>query len=335
MSTLFRICHLSDLHFRAFRPGSTALDFMIKNARSKRTARARDLITSFRYTVHDPVIAKYMAEFVYSHQEEFDTILVSGDLAQTGTDPDLFEARQFFAEPDPRRGFMSVLGKPTISFGQVDIFVAPGNHDRWQNDAGDAGGKLFDAMFSPLWPSSRRVNTLIVEDLLTADKLALVAVDFSLLSNGMALPPSDVFLLGQGRVDGLILRELKLETARVRLENAGIGVVWVSHFPPLSGVVGLANSLKLIDGDRLLEAARDCSVELILSGHIHSLRSEAQEGVLMFCAGCATVQRSEEGNWVHFLDIEVRAGRAVLARRSDWRWSPAFKTFLPYPYTQP
>lgn len=319
---LFRIAHISDLHFGAESNRANVRTYFSGNASTRKLGSPlRSIAAGIQQSTHNLDIALQAAQTILDNRTNLDAVIVSGDLACIGNDVDLRMGRDFLNSPaHPRFQYVNWAAQPTISMVQSEIFILPGNHDRYLDEFGYCGSTRFDSVFHSEWGNPNPfVKTLSLKDKLLDDKIGFVAADFCLQSDSDVVGNS-LNRFGQGRAYQNVVSLLVRETERVKLEHPGIGVVWVLHFPPSNKAV-VDPRLQLIEPEKVLTAAKECSVSLILAGHIHAPRRLMEDGVEIFVAGSATAFMEPESNWIHFHEIEAATGKVNLQRTTNFRWS--------------
>lgn len=261
-----RLLHLSDLHF-SFEPRRLdALSPIRLGWHDQQVLRALFRIrANGLFTSHDQDLALAVAEFALAHRAGLSAIIITGDLATTGLVEDLKAALAFVNEP-AIRGVRSEQGTATLAAAGLDVFLVPGNHDRYASEFGEAGGIGFDEVFANFWERGARVQSVLFEA--EAENLAVIGADFSLACTDDARTPCVIGRLGQGRVYGHILTELQSTTVELRREYPKIGIIWAVHFPP--SAPRNSRGLHLINGHNLISSARAHDVHHILAGHIHT-----------------------------------------------------------------
>lgn len=127
--------------------------------------------------------------------------------------------------------------------------------------------------------------------------------------------------LGQGRaypdlVEALCDRTRGLEAT---------AVVWSLHFPPDNAV---PSSLRLLDGEHVLAAAKDVGVEVLLAGHLHEFRRfpADPDRVEGFCAA-STAVIGEPVHSLHVLEVEVHAHHISRFAYSNFDYSESRENF--------
>jgi len=250
-------------------------------------------------------------------------------LATTGLQADLDAALQYIDAPAVNRHFRAPrAGEPPNSphlatiAGLAKTFLIPGNHDRYQNNKGNAGGVLFDQTFASYWArNTHGVIASILEKPVPGssfnevEHLALIGVDACLQLNAHA--SGALGHLGQGYVYANTLAELQAKTKFARTQYPDIAVIWVVHFPPRL----VKSTEQLLRYNLIEQASNSLRVNLILSGHTHeNYVYPAGIGTAVWNGGSATQFAESRGNWIQCLDVEVLNDRFVAATRRNYSW---------------
>lgn len=271
-------------------------------------------------------LAHEVAYFAFDRREDYDLILLTGDIATTGLTEDLEPAFEFVDAPAVM-GWRAANHSPTLQGANRRIFLLPGNHDRYASNFGHTGGQTFDTVFQKYWRNStKRVQRLVIPKASDNERLALVAADFTLARERHADVPFDYYRYGQGRAYPWRVKRLVDATERTRREFEKVAVVWVLHFPPLQSSLG---KLDLIDAELVREAAVRLDVPLILAGHVHRSIDHESDGVRVWCAGSPTSVDAKHGNCLHMLEFEVSNGILNTMSRTDYYWDQTIKEFVP------
>lgn len=285
-----RILHASDLHI-AQQPNIVSLADRFTPGTLKDAVSRRMLASSY-----NPAILTRLTGFVEKQiaRNSLDAILLTGDIATTGTQADLKKAYEFVNEPATRDSMLDGLAR--LGAVRIPLLLLPGNHDRYQRFY-KPGGTLFDSVFGSRWN-----GPVMSFDPLTKPglKVTVIAADFTLSSEARCR--GKLGWLGQGRVEGPILDQLENKTKQLPVADRQC-VIWAIHFPPV--YPGLSPLLELLDGDILVLRANRCGVRAILSGHTHEAIRYRRPGMNfdVFCAGTASQAFAPEGN--HFQIIEI------------------------------
>ena len=125
----------------------------------------------------------------------------------------------------------------------------------------------------------------------------------------------------QGKIYQTILDELERRTRRIQTNHARssydtLAVIWSIHFPPR--FPSIPTSMKLIDDERLIEAANRCDITAILAGHTHAPLRYKGPGMRfeIFCAGTASQHYAPKDHYVHVLNLSLDASQTI---KIDWR----------------
>lgn len=352
---LFRLIHASDLHLAQVaerlhpydHPEGTRLRAVLNNFISA------PLSQFYKLSSHSTDVALAFADRVAHWPHALDGVIITGDIASTGSAADLTAAADYFHGRAPEqweRRLPAALCSLVRNPHGAPLMLMPGNHDRY----GDRpmyypGSPWFEALFGVQWnlrtgarvgahAHHRAVRTTV---LFKGDvALAVCRADFSLTdSNQSDLSPLDY--MGQGRVctraDGdpalSALGELVEQTRAFRRHHgAQAPVIWGIHFPPAHP--DIKRPLRLIDDEYLLAAAREEGIRLILSGHTHALACYQARGgdTKVICCGSTTCTSRTNGNV--FLDLLVDSddpGNPVI---TVYQWDPSTtaKEFVEVPW---
>ena len=351
MPTL-RILHASDLHISLFKNMVSSVDHF-SNLRDQQNLNfwtlsklAAEFFRSFRKKMtassYDPVVLKRFAHFVYNHSRtkfvdgavsiekeptKVDAVILTGDLATTGSPHDIERVSSFLSSPfDARYPYLNNNHEATLSAIQDPIWFFPGNHDRfvptlswiWINHLPfpkffEPGGIQFDTQLLNFRSEPVRVlDGLSASDNLATLRVVVIAADFSLKRLG---DHDGIYgWLAQGRVYENVLGELVKKTqeqiSKHKAENTGtLCVLWAIHFPP--GFPHISPTNRLLMEEQLIAQAKQNGVEAILAGHTHeqtSYRKPAMSSDVLCCG--STSQRvpsnSRGANRFQIIDISTQ-----------------------------
>jgi 3',5'-cyclic AMP phosphodiesterase CpdA len=329
--THFRILHASDFHL-AVRPFQTAwqvirswfaetewLSLLMEDGWGE---RFRSLAP---FDSYDPDILEAFLDFVWQPPEEYDVLLLSGDLATTGSAADLQRARQLLlASVAEERTTLAGLPSP--------VALMPGNHDRFgPNQAGlrlaVPGDRTFDSVFPEWragqgtrseWPARSGVQPVLLEK--AGHTLLLLLCDLTLapLDWGSGLPFG---WLGQGKAYPHRIQGLIENTRSQREIGKNFTILWVVHFDPTFANPGL----RLLEASRLLEAGRDEAVSAILCGHSHQRSRVVASGpgldVPILVCGSASSCSCRSGNYVNMIEVHVEETQVSSLDLKTYRYS--------------
>lgn len=300
------------------------------------------LLTSF-----SPDMASDFSQKISDLQHEIDALVVTGDLATTGTQRDLGAARAYFegrvpSEWSPSQGSFASFLNDTV----VPLVVMPGNHDRYVMPFFFPRSTEFENFFGDYWnfsgpePARFATHKYVRTTYLQKDGviLALCAADFSLHAVGPAALV-DLSYMGQGEAKEraylhkaqLPLDELTEQTRWIKETYAHAAVIWCIHFPPKYPEVD--RRLSLVNDELLLQRAGELNIELVLSGHTHQFKSYLVDGTRVVCCGTTTGCGARCGN--EYLDILVDSNDMAHPEITQVRWDEARKEFMPHGPSEP
>lgn len=267
---------------------------------------ANSNIRIWRPESYDPDLADALAMFCAENIDEIDLVLVTGDLATTGSARDLGVAKSYLEAPVVS-GYIAASGNASIRQDDLPIFVMPGNHDRYRSDNADPGSKNFDLSFAKLQQNSYQFTDSIVLEAGEGGLLGVISCDHCLDIAGDADAPVALCKYGQGRVYDARLSQLERETETMMRKHAGISILWVSHFPLFDSV---PFGLKLRYKENLLALAEKMGIRVILSGHVHKFHDEPVGRLRNIAADASTsIDRTPE-NEIHILEFDLDSNPA-------------------------
>lgn len=268
--------------------------------------------------------ANVVALTAYEQRKSFDTVLVTGDLANTGLRRDLERARLFVTARDIRDETKTKIG---LGFVGKPSVIMPGNHDRYQHKGiVTAGGADFDEIFGSLWGVGQGVKSVRLS---SAPPVTAVIADLTLRDEITAVNPrSWVEAYGNGRVYSHFVTLLNQVTQDAC--DRGDYVIWVLHFAPwFSGLDGL---LRLLDEEKLPLRSTAPWVSHIFCGHTHIPRRYRVGGVEVICAGSCTMSGKTKDREFpcSFLILELEgAGDALVTTKCrHFEWAESDNDFV-------
>lgn len=344
--TTFRLNQVSDLHFSAIVGRLNGLD-AANSLRAQTDAILLELFKaggSVRRAFYPSTFSADVALSLLRHLAEdiprCDALVVTGDLATTGSRDDLLIARAYFSGQippnwNPGIEFPSLLGDDSI------VVALPGNHDRYEGIMLSPAGTGFETHFGPAWDfgmgrsydlnsttgSSRvKVCTLLKD----AVGLGIVLADFSLPDAHAAEGMSG--WIGQGSAQ--CIDELVSATHMIRseAEEGGVdaAVIWALHFPP--NFPKIDPRLKLLYEDDLIAAAEQLRVPLILAGHTHlplRYQSGINNPVTVICCGASTGVSAHNEYSCSQIEIDIgRGGEVTDIRAINLMWDQGAMSFV-------
>jgi 3',5'-cyclic AMP phosphodiesterase CpdA len=314
---------------------------------------------------YNPEILEALAEFIYENakskldehgseiteegKDKLDAVLITGDLATTGTRDDIKRVLKFLrAKFNPKSPYKSTdtdYTGGTLSAVKIPVFYLPGNHDRYVPTLKRhrrvlpiffmPGGREFDQLLlgnnrDPV----RRIELSTKPSNEKRLRIVILAADFSLEH----FNDREGFYgwLAQGKAYSNIRRHLRVETERLRkqkTEDENLCVLWAIHFPP--EYPGRPKYGKLLGDDKLINAANRAGVDAVLAGHTHEQLTYSNPSMSfeVFCCGTTTqyepltmpTERDaldvKKGNLFQIITVSAdEAGRVKVSAR-DYRYS--------------
>lgn len=313
MSAVFKLVHLSDLHF-AVKPNRLPSPVQTGGLRALFEAAVSGHRGNwFRPASHATRAARAVARYMETTVipvEAPDAVIVSGDLAATGSDEDLRSAHGYLLAPTVG-SWVNRDQEPRLSIGDARLVVMPGNHDRYHQGTLFPGAEIFEEVFSGSWNTCGECDRVSSPQLIAKDGevLSLICADFTFRTFTDALSSLTGYI-GQGTVYSDVLRALVSQTLAVKqLAGQEVAVVWVLHYPP--GYPNVDSNLALLNEAELLAAAKEVGVKLILAGHTHIDHVYSIDGVTVSCVGSAT-QADADAAW-HFSLNELTIENGVIS----------------------
>lgn len=327
----FRLLHISDLHFSDKNIGwkneiSSASDIVKREVLSQLFSGKN----IFRPSTFDKDIALAANEYILEHIYRSDALVITGDLATTGSEFDLLVARNFLLGDIPRKWEVEGFFNRSLIGDHINTIIIPGNHDRYHTSPTTwlhPGCKKYEQIFGDDWSLTSYQPTLKVHDLSNAHGIKLVhlakgresllifCVDLSLKSCGDSDSRLNLGYIGQGKAYRSAIKRLKEYTNLCRLCRSNMEIIWCTHFPPSNPANhGHENpKLRLLDEERLVLAANECKVPVILAGHAHRQQNYqlTDNGYTMniFCAGTTcSVDSDVDGNRFWELEFDIDNG---------------------------
>src|SRR5262249_34878747 len=153
--------------------------------------------------------------------------------------------------------------------------------------------------------------------------LGIIGADFTLRAEGDASFPTRLMRYGQGYAYDDLKDRVVEKTDNLRARYPDIGIIWMIHFPPSRECAGFCGYKEMRYHHKIVEAAANSNVKLILAGHIHE-RKKIRLGELdIVCAGSGCLFAETGGNWLHHLEIKVERGVAIIVKKTDYQWNDA------------
>ena len=275
-------------------------------------------LTVYRPASHDRRALLAATEFIRSVHEDLDLLILLGDLATTGQTHDILAAQRVFVEPSISRHIDGKLNAGMGGLG-IPLHIVPGNHDRYKDDFGTPGGKLFDAAFEAYYQPKRSV---CLETVKRGDvTLGIVSADFCYNENE---PVGRLKKLGMGRASPVVLAELDRQTSRWKDQHPGKPVVWAIHFSPSESV---DNTLRLENRSEVIELAKNLGVRHIFCGHTHERRHEKGSHPHLYNAGSVSSVECKFNHFLHLCQV-TKNGREFELEFKDYIFDETTDEFV-------
>lgn len=331
---VFRLLHLSDLHvageanrYSLVDPYNPKVSFLESLARVQ---------SPLKIPSHDARAARALATQLAQDKGKYDAILISGDLATTGSEEDIKAAHNYL---HGKLWHNKELIEDIPSICDVSRLIwMPGNHDKYEGSSFEPGCKRFESpdYFGGNWRKSNHFQTDIGNfngpvhsyHLKKLDNvLTIICADFSYPKPNLDLWFSDQNAgdhVGQGIVLKDVLSELERVTDESRKRFKDTAVVWVSHFPP--SFPRVADTLKLVNENKLLGLAEKLGISVIFSGHTHEAMdypvTTGNQNVRVICCGTTLEHQANDPKLcLQVIELDVLSSNqmTVTLDRKFWR----------------
>lgn len=265
---LFRLAHISDLHF-------SNLSWNPCQFFSKRWLGNLNLLLARRHTFDPESLTTLFPVF---HEREVDAVLITGDLTSTSHEQEFLQAKQFIEN---------------LQNEKFNVFTLPGNHDHYTQSAYQH--KLFYQFFNATYaPPSDPVSALsLKENGMTAAYFGhgwwLFALDTALATSLFSS-------------NGYFSSELEktLETALQELPEDH-HVILMNHFPLFANESQRKSLFRKEALKRILE--RFPKIKLFLHGHTHRhCIADLQSSNLPIVLDSGSAAQKNAGTW-NLIDI--------------------------------
>ena len=274
-------------------------------------------------------------QIIASGEDKLDAVVLTGDLATTGSYDDIDLVAKFLRSPAsykcPYKNAERHCFKPTLSAVRIPILCLPGNHDRFIGLGNfKPGSEEFDEQILDYrvkrWKELELTAPIIGGKTL---RVIVMAVDFTLeqsfhckgefgwLAQGLAY--SDRRKLFANRT-----HELK-ESSK---EDEVMCIIWAMHFPPM--FPHYPEHSRLLSEDKVVNAANRLGVRAILAGHTHVQSTYRTPGMdfWVYCCGTTTQYEplamtqkdGERGNFFQIITITGDANGQVNISGKDYRY---------------
>lgn len=288
----YRFLHISDLHL------SAPSEILIDQKSNSPAKKGRD--TWQKYCLQET------GRYIDIHSDSLDSVIITGDISDDGCSVNLEYAKNYLHKHGPFIG-----SSPTdklVASSTTPVCMSPGNHDRFSCPKApfralyEPGSRNFENTFGKHWrinnthshssAYSEYVNSFITSPN-SKNPVVVTQADFSLLKKTDA--PLGLHW-GMGKAYSYRLAALVNETKRIRAENHNTVVIWIIHFPVITKNV--SSLLLLIEREKVRQAAINCKIDLILSGHTHASDiqrlNKSKHFPINIIAGSATASSADE-----------------------------------------
>ncbi|MER9842381.1 metallophosphoesterase [Mesorhizobium australicum] len=313
--SVYRFLLISDLHLCVEYRRRNFLSLSRKRPSSAidvaRSAYRNGFMSLFHPSSYVPSRLRGLSEFVYSHENDIDGVLICGDLSTSGTATDLTFSFQYLDSSATR--LWRSGNRDVFPFARKnEILVVPGNHDHYDSNSPSPNSQNFRLQFGKYLKKFQggRVGFDVVGDRL--GYIAFVMADFSFQRSTDA--KGKAHLYGGGAVDDATLNELRITTSHVRKSlptEVPLHICWVIHFAPYDTRVA---SLQLTNYEEVISAAKQLAVDTIFCGHTHEMTFKKDGNVSIFCAASATAVDCT--NMVHLAEFDRASGKLKIWNHS-------------------
>jgi len=347
---LFRVAHISDLHFASenSRKGYLSRPGLRKKIEGFFEALVEGNSPLKPMSFNPAAAVRLTEELEELHsREKIHCVLATGDLATTGAPADIAVARRFFegrvlVNSDQNR----VEKVPSLVDSKCPIFCIPGNHDRYEGLRCRPKSKAFEekVAFGNFWDkpycpkgkgnahSRVRINLLKAPGHAVEESLLLYRIDLSLIGQAQ---PGFPHYLGHGVVSSEILKQIDTMTKSAKKKwGVQTPMIWAVHFSPGS----CCPSLALQGAEQLLKKAADLHVQYIFAGHTHQAKEETvtvknskgvDVAVKIYTSGTTTGYEDELPLQYAIHELWVGNGKIHCVKTSEFVFDDHQQEFLP------
>lgn len=275
--------------------------------------------TLFKPASHEVRPLNAAVEFIRSASHQLDMLVLLGDLATTGLPEDIDVAKKVFTDTSGKRHIDSSIG-PRFGVLGIPLHIIPGNHDRYQNDLGKPGGKLFDREFASVY---KPVNSVSHHHLQSDDvTLGLFSADFCYLADELVLGLKKRY--GRGRASSIVLGELDRQTSLWKKQNPGKPVIWAIHFSPSDNV---DKEILLENRSDVIALANTLGVKHIFCGHTHLRSHDIGSHPHLYTAGSVSAVESRHDHFLHVCQV-AKDGRHSNLQVKDYGYDEKTDEFV-------
>jgi len=268
---------------------------------------------------YDDLPLQALADFLKYYETSYDRVIISGDLADSGTVRNLDFAYKIINSDS------SVQKK--FAFPKIGdrLFLMPGNHDRYNSKMLPLRSMKFDKAFAQWWKDGNSCQPYYLPQK-DGPQLSIICADFSLRDKKDATLKRGRW--GQGKVYTDVLDELTDLTIKTQRKCP---VIWMVHFAPK--FANIPSYLTMLDHNFLIEKAEKLKVKYILCGHTHihhDYNLGTQNDIQVFCSGSATILSSMiNKNEPHFYayKISVKEDEEILVQATSYKYDKRTRDF--------
>lgn len=290
---LFRLAHISDLHF-------SKLTWNPSQLFSKRWIGNLNLILKRKHTFAPDRLTNLFPLF---HERKVDAVLITGDLSSTSHEAEFAMAQEFIE---------------SLQQEKFQVFTLPGNHDQYTKSAFKQKlfYQFFNGSYSP--PTDPLSSLSLKEDGLSTSYLGhkwwLIGLDTAiatplLSSNGYFSPAL----------------EQKLEQALKEIP-AGHQVILINHFPLFANESLRKSLIRKEALKKLIE--RFPKVKLFLHGHTHRQTiADLRSSNLPIILDSGSAAQKQGGTW-NLIDITTHGCEVEVFKNKSGDNSPEWQPVL-------
>lgn len=310
-----QLVHISDLHIGEDAdlndyttiPKMKLWDHLLKSQRRK-IDHPGTRYASRSTCSHRGEVIPHLERFIAQAAKSSEAIVVTGDLARTGLQSDLEAALEVM-----RGVSRAAVGSESHC---LPTFLVPGNHDRWNDESGSAGGTNFDSVFHSFWSAGRGgvQSHTVASRTSAAPEIRLVSADLCLLRSTDGGRPTMIARRGRGRAYRRTIRRLIVETRRLRQTAPSALIIWMVHFPPIEKGEKYYRRLRLVNHGLLTRAANRLKIRAILAGHTHQFGTRTYGDIQVITAGSASCVSRNSANSVHLLRVDASSSPPTILR---------------------
>lgn len=300
---------------------------------------------------YDPETLRALAKFIYDHarakedeegnkiiesgEDKLDAVVLTGDLATTGSHDDIELVAKFLRSPASYKCRYKSAERhyrgPTLSAVKIPIICLPGNHDRFLGlDDFKPGSDEFDKQLFDYRDPPFREHELTAP--ITGGKqlrVVVLAVDFTLEQSYHC--QGEFGWLAQGCAYTDRRKALANRTEKIK-NTAGddelLCIIWAMHFPPM--FPHYPHHSRLLAEENVVRAANRTGVKAILAGHTHVQSTYRYPGMgfWVYCCGTTTQYEplamtqkdGERGNYFQIITITADANGQINISGKDYRY---------------